>query len=300
MTRMPPAEPARESGEADGSETKFLLLGAFCVVHRKKELPLGPRKQKVLLAHFLLNPNRPLSVSSLLEVLWDDPPPSAVKNVQLYVGRIRRALGEIDSVCRLHTVSRGYQLDIDSERVDAEVFRRLVRDASRARRAHRLDQAAVLFGEALELWRGKPLELLAGTVALDTEIGMLEDMRLMACEEYFGLMLETGRHRAAIPELRRMVAAYPQQEHLRYQLMLALSRSGDRSAALSTYRSGYRLLVEDLGIEPSRTLRDLHDAILADTAPTRTPPHPAAPLRATSPVRNARPGSRRSALQRAL
>ncbi|MEV7076548.1 AfsR/SARP family transcriptional regulator [Streptomyces sp. NPDC093990] len=295
---MPPAE-LRGCTEADGNDAQFLLLGPLSVVHQEKSIPLGPGKQRTLLAHFLLNANRPVSVRSSLEALWDDPPPSAVKNVQLYVGRIRRMLAGIESVCRLHTVDRGYQLDVDSERVDTEVFRRLVRDASRARRDRRLDQAVVLFGDALKLWRGKPLETLAGTVALDAEVGVLEDMRLMACEEYFGLMLETGHHRAAIPELRRMVAAYPRQELLRYQLMLALSRAGDRSAALSTYRSGYRLLVEDLGIEPSRPLRELHDAILADTAPTRTTSHATAPLRGTTPVRTARPGGRRGALQRA-
>ena len=44
--------------------------------------------------------------------------------------------------------------------------------------------------------------------------------------------------------------------------MLALYRSGRQAEALTAYQDGRRRLVDDLGIEPSRALRDLEKAIL--------------------------------------
>ena len=44
--------------------------------------------------------------------------------------------------------------------------------------------------------------------------------------------------------------------------MLAFYRSGRQAESLESYRAGRELLVEELGIEPRRELRDLHEAIL--------------------------------------
>src|SRR5439155_15968324 len=54
----------------------------------------------------------------------------------------------------------------------------------------------------------------------------------------------------------------PLRERLRSQLMLALYRSGRQVEALGVYREGRRLLVEELGVEPSRPLQALERAIL--------------------------------------
>jgi hypothetical protein len=48
--------------------------------------------------------------------------------------------------------------------------------------------------------------------------------------------------------------------------MLALYRSGRQADALARYRTGRELLVSTLGIEPSRSLRQLQDAILRQDA----------------------------------
>ena len=44
--------------------------------------------------------------------------------------------------------------------------------------------------------------------------------------------------------------------------MLALYRSGRQAEALGTYQQTRELLVEELGLEPSRELQDLEQAIL--------------------------------------
>ena len=44
--------------------------------------------------------------------------------------------------------------------------------------------------------------------------------------------------------------------------MLALYRSGRQAEALAAYREARRVLVDELGIEPGRSLRELEQAIL--------------------------------------
>ena len=58
------------------------------------------------------------------------------------------------------------------------------------------------------------------------------------------------------------MAQHPLRERLRGLLILALYRSGRQAEALETYRETRRILVEELGIEPSQELRDLERAIL--------------------------------------
>ena len=52
------------------------------------------------------------------------------------------------------------------------------------------------------------------------------------------------------------------RERLRAQFMLVLYRSGRQSEALAAYQDARHTLVEELGIEPGRPLRELHQAVL--------------------------------------
>ncbi len=75
---------------------------------------------------------------------------------------------------------------------------------------------------------------------------------------------------------------HPYRERLRGQLMLALYRTGRQAEALAAYRAARSALVDELGIEPSVELRQLHEAILVQdgallqTDPGQTAPPPGA------------------------
>ena len=103
---------------------------------------------------------------------------------------------------------------------------------------------------------------------------------------------------SVIGELEALVADHPLRERLRGQLMLGLYRSGRQAEALATYQAARRALVDELGIEPGRQIRELHQAILAqdpslDLAPRRaarrSPAHREWPSALTR-----RPGVRRA------
>jgi DNA-binding SARP family transcriptional activator len=176
------------------------------------------------------------------------------------VSRLRKVL-EPDRSSRgdarlVVTRAPGYTLNVDPEEIDLGRFERLVSDAQRAQPS----AAAALLREALALWRGPPLADLAYESFAQAEIARLDEARLSALEQRIEADLALGRHLDVVGELERLVAEHPLRERLRAQLMLALYRSGRQAESLESYRAGRELLVEGLGIEPGRELRDLHEA----------------------------------------
>ena len=94
------------------------------------------------------------------------------------------------------------------------------------------------------------------------EIARLEELRLAAIEERIEADLALGRHAELVSELETLVRQHPLRERLRAQLMLALYRSARQAEALDVYRQGRRMLSEELGLEPGRSLQELEGAIL--------------------------------------
>jgi hypothetical protein len=78
--------------------------------------------------------------------------------------------------------------------------------------------------------------------------------------------LELGRHAEIVGELESLVGEHPTRERLRGQLMLALYRSGRQAHALESYRDARRALTEELGLEPTPALQQLHASILRQDA----------------------------------
>ncbi|MGW4064026.1 BTAD domain-containing putative transcriptional regulator [Amycolatopsis sp. NPDC004747] len=258
-----------------GPEVRFHLLGPLTVTVGGQALPLGGAKQRVLLAHLLLNANRTVSPGQLIDTLWRrEPPTSATANLQTYVWRLRRLLP--DGVV-LRTHDPGYSLVVDPGDVDAHRFTRLVGDAARADKDGSPETALTLLAEAEALWRGDPLEDLPTAPAWDAELGRLVENRLAAVEERLALQVRLGRHDPAIAELTVLLAEHPYRERLWQQYLLALAGAGRRAEALQAYATARERLVTELGVEPGPELRDLQAAIL--TGEPLPGPAPVAPLR---------------------
>ena len=224
---------------------EFRILGPLEVVEKGLTLDLGGAKPRVLLAVLLLEPNRVVAQDRLIDALWEDEPPeTATKALQVYVSRLRKALGER----RLETKAPGYLLRVEEGELDLERFRNLL-EAGKPR-------------EALRLWRGPPLADFRYLRFAQAEIARLGERHLVCQEERIEQDLVQGRHAALVGELEGLVSEHPLRERLRAQLMLALYRCGRQAEALEAYQATRRVLVEELGIEPGRAVRELHQAIL--------------------------------------
>jgi predicted ATPase len=166
----------------------------------------------------------------------------------------------------------GYALEIDPGAIDSHRFEQLL---GRARVALGRDEpgpAAADLREALALWRGEALADHRFDEFSQHEITRLEELRIETIEERMAADLACGRDSDLIGELGVLVVEHPLRERLRAQLMLALYRAGRQAEALETMRSGRRMLMDELGIEPGPELRELERMIL-----TKDPELSAAP-----------------------
>ena len=233
---------------------RYGVLGPLEVSDGERSIDIAGSKQRALLAMLLLHGNSVVSTDRLIDALWGERPPgSAGKGLQVYISHLRKFLGSE----RLQTRSPGYTLVVADGELDLHHFRRLTGE----RRFH----------EALSLWRGPPLADFAFQRFAQGEIARLEEERLVCLEERIDADLLAGRHAALIGELDALVGEHPLRERLRGQQMLALYRSVRQAEALEAYQAARSALVEGLGIEPSRQLRDLHQAILRQDATLELP-----------------------------
>jgi predicted ATPase/DNA-binding SARP family transcriptional activator len=245
-------------------------------------IALGGQKRRALLAVLLLDAGRVVSRDRLIDALWGDEPPDTARNtLQVYVSQLRKLLPE----GVLETAPAGYRLVIEPDSVDLFEFIRLSEEGRTALGAGDPARAADTLRAALGLWRGAPLADLSWEPFAQSEIMRLEELRVAALEERIDADLALGRHGQVVAELERLVGDQPMRERFRAQLMLALYRSGRQADALAVYQRARRTFVDELGIEPSESLRRLERAILAhDPSLDVAQAGPASPRRAPIPA----------------
>ena len=254
-------------GETGSRTVRFAVLGPLEVQGPHGPIDVSPGKQRSILALLALDANQVISRDRLVDELWGDaPPPNAVKALQVHVAQLRRslagAIGDEAARSLLATRSPGYVIQLEADDLDLTRFEAALGEARRALDAGDTAQAHARATEALALWRGPPLADLELERTLHEEVSRIEELRVSAQELAVEAALRLGRHDAALPELEALVKEHPLRERLRGQLMLCLYRSGRQAEALEAYQATRRALVEELGIEPGRQLRELQQAIL--------------------------------------
>lgn len=251
---------------------EFRLLGPLQVADGVDWTPIRAPQQRAVLAVLLLESGRLVTIDRLIDELWGDHPPASAHNtIHAYVMRLRRVLrnGLGD---RLVTRSPGYQLEVEAKALDAGIFERLVAEGKADMAAGHWQTAAQRLAAALDLWHGSAaLADVPSTPAVAAERIRLEQHRLAAVEARIDADLELGRHADVVAELKQLTAEHPLRENIRRQLMLALYRHGQRTEALEVYRTGRRVFIDELGIEPGKELRDLERTILSEVPAPRTP-----------------------------
>jgi YVTN family beta-propeller protein len=235
---------------------------------------LGGPRQRAVLVDLALHARHVVTMSELVEDLWGSSPPgSAGHTVENYVSRLRRALHVEGIPGVLVSGGSGYRLNVSPEQVDALRFGELASRGTAALDRGDAPAAAGLLSAALALWRGAALADVQDSVFAPLGARRLESDRLAAFECLTEARLILGQHREVVSELERAVALDPYRERFHAQLMVALYRSGRQADALAAYQGARARLAGDLGLEPSRELRELERAILVQ-APELDVPDP--------------------------
>ncbi|MFE2327065.1 BTAD domain-containing putative transcriptional regulator [Streptomyces sp. NPDC059385] len=253
------------------------LLGPLVITVDGRSVVPSAAKQRVLLALLSVNLGREVGMGAIVEELWGGCPPNGpAAAVQTYVKHLRHRISQSGDADPKEVVARGYggyRLGSAMALVDAREFETTVTEANRALAAGDDARGADLLRSGLAMWRGPALGDVRQGGALRAEALRLDEVRLAALEARIGAELRLGAHTRLVSELTALTSLYPLQENLHAHLIVALYRSGRASRALEVFRRLRSTYVRELGIEPSRRLQELHQAVLG-CDPTLDPPVP--------------------------
>jgi YVTN family beta-propeller protein len=247
-----------------GPDVELLILGPLEVRVAGVPAKIGGGRQRALLAMLLLHANTVVSRERLIDELLDGGRgDNGDHALRVQVSRLRAALGAagIDPG-RLVAQAPGYLFRVAPGELDLDKFQTLVAEGHEAARAGEHELAATRLRAAESSWRGPPLVDVQSNGFERGRLEQLLEFRLTAAEERIDAELALGRHSLLVGELEAHVAEHPFRERLLGQLMLALYRTGRQAEALEAYRNGRSRLIEELGLEPGREVRDLQARIL--------------------------------------
>ncbi|XVQ08729.1 BTAD domain-containing putative transcriptional regulator [Spirillospora sp. CA-255316] len=239
------------------------MLGPVSAERAGRPLDLGGPQVRTVLALLLLERDRVVSVDRLVDVLWEgDPPNSWRVQLQGMVSRLRRVLGAGGdrASAPIETRPPGYRMRISEGQLDLDDFRDEVRRARERLAAGEPGPAAALLRTALARWRGPVCADLPSPYVRGA--ADWEELRLAAVEDRVDADIALGRHDGLVVELRGLIRDHPLRERCRGQLMTVLARAGRPADALRVFRDLRDRMVDELGIEPSTGLQQLHRAIL--------------------------------------
>ncbi len=275
------------------------LLGGFRVrCGRRTITHFRTRKTGLLLARLACEPTRSHAREVLTDLLWPEADPAAGRHS--FSQAFSSLRNQIEHpAARTGTVLVGNRdtvhLDASAVAIDVQEFR----DALRAARsAGDPAQRRRLLAKAVELYRG---ELLPGCYEdwILREREQLGEAYLRALGQLAKLNEQRGDVAGAVVVLRQALSAEPLAEGLLRRLLRLFARTGQRAAALSTYRRWEQVLRTEYEQGPDHRTVELVRSIRAETRRSsglRTGdlpvPHPAGT--ATPPINEVQPRRRLS------
>jgi DNA-binding SARP family transcriptional activator len=225
-------------------------------------LVLARSSMRSTLAVLLLSARQPPTRAQLIDALWGEHlPGDAETALRVRMRDLRRALAGHD---RLITHQAGYRILIEQGELDIISFRDLAAQGRAALDGGDAERAARLLGQACSLWRDPPLADLPDTPPMRLTADAMLLQRRDVREWLIDARLALGQHHDVLEEIRAVIVADPLSEHPHVQLMVALYRCGQKSAALAAYTRLGELTAREFGQDPGPEARALLGRMLAD------------------------------------
>lgn len=247
---------------------RYEILGSMRIVSESREFELRSRKMQALLATLLVHYDQVVPSDLLLNELWGEHQPRrADASLHVYISQLRKFISNMEGAqSNILTKSPGYMLSIGAAEFDFENFHDLLSKGRELFGDGRPKEAAAILSEAIELHRGPVLGGLPCGPMVNNFATMVEELRLECLEILLEANLAIGRHRALIGQLYALIAEHPLREVFYGLLMTALHRCGRSADAIRVYHRARSIIVEELGVDPGRPLRELFQVVLTDSA----------------------------------
>lgn len=244
------------------SSQAFHVLGDVAVTIDGERRPVTAAKQRAALAILLLSANRTVSATALLDGVWGAALPQHPDTaLQIAVSRLRVCLGP--AADRLVSVPSGYRIDVAADELDLARAQSAFAEGRRICRENDPDRAADVLEGALACWTAEPLQDLVAFPFCELARHRLRELRISIYELRNDALLDAGRHLEVLETVGDWIEAEPWRERLRAQQVLALYRTGRQVDALRAYDTFRNRLVDELGVDPSPELCELHRDVLS-------------------------------------
>lgn len=215
-----------------------------------------------VLAYLMINRNRSVPQSELIETFWDGEgsanPAGALKTL---LHRLRSMLqerfGEDFQPIVSQRGSYGWSPDVAC-RIDAEVFEELCRKAQTAAPERKTE----LYRKAAALYQGDFLPKLGAHMWVVQRAARYHGMYIEAVKNFAALLEEKQLYEEMGEVCTRAGQLDPLDEEVHTLIIRALLLQGRNSAALEHYEKATDLLYRSLGVRPSEELRALYTRIM--------------------------------------
>jgi DNA-binding SARP family transcriptional activator/pimeloyl-ACP methyl ester carboxylesterase len=226
------------------------------------EVARPERKARELLTVLALRAPTAASLDELADVLWDNPPDSAVKTIRAHLSRLRSLLAAVGLGSPITRVGpNSYRLELPSGTTDLDVVTQCRSRAAQLAADGRPDAAASILADARSLWRGDP-ELPATTAALALARTVRRQHRQLVYE-HLRCLVEGTSPSDAIAELEGLTTADPTDEPSWVLYVRALHRSGYHVEAVRALAAA-RAALADVGLVPGPSVSALETEVFAE------------------------------------
>jgi DNA-binding SARP family transcriptional activator len=227
----------------------------------------GGRKPKQLLEILVLSSDRHVAKERLAHLLWgDDLPLNATGALEHYISLLRRRLDPAGArhESLIVTDHGGYRFDAGRAWVDLAEFDSLYQAAVASSDRPAMERAlGLVTGDLLE---DEPYSEWAQSARRDNQ-----QHRLRLHVATGELALAEGDDHAAAAHARAALALDGLHEAAVRLLMTASYRAGEQSRALRTFEQFRQALAADVGAEPMPATLAVHEAVLHQATPVRSP-----------------------------
>jgi DNA-binding SARP family transcriptional activator len=241
------------------------ILGPLRILQDGSETSLT-RTQALALLVLVCAGGHPVTKDALhRKVYGREPDMRSAQTLRRHIANLRAAIGpQAVKTTSLAEVT-AYRLDLSGVRLDADRFRELAQAGMAALRGRRLVDAAALTGEAIVLWRGRPLPELPGHGFASGLVSNLESWHQNTARVRAEALIRLTRHREIIPELQSFTRAYPGDGLLWRLLAIALYADHHDGGASEALQDASKAFVGE-GLHPGY-FRSLHEQVLNMTLP---------------------------------
>lgn len=251
---------AADTRQTDRVGVECATLGPLVVRRDGEAVDLGGPKQRAVLALLLAAAPAGVSTDELVAEVWGGAGPAdPLRNLQVHVSALRKAVGDPGLV---ESTSAGYRTTAIAG--DVAAFEEGAARAAALLRDGCAEEASTTAREALALWRGPAWQDQRHLRGPAAQAHRLDQLRVDVEEVSARAALALGRHRDVLTTLEDLAARNPLHEGILELRMLALHRCGRRGEALTEYDAARRRLAQETGLDPGEPLRRLHAALLAD------------------------------------